>query len=115
MTAQESYRLYEEQKTKERNAKNYHIDKIGRFNGVVVATSDNWDYKLIIYSDNSASLNYIAKNEQVKSGFFCGISSLKNHLRHLCNIQYDTKWKSLFDGVNWTIKEPAFFEALGIN
>ena len=116
MTAQEQYRLYQQEKTKAENAKRYHIDDIRQFDNKVVATSDAWDYKLHIYNDNSASLVYIAKNPEsgYKSGIWCGIASLKSHLRHLCNVRYDTEWVSLFDGVNWIVTESGFFKALGI-
>jgi len=80
------------------------------FSGVTVATSESWDYKVTIYKDGSASLDYIAKDKEHLSGIWCGISSLKRHLKHNAYLQN----KSDIIPNDWTILQPVFFEALDI-
>ena len=102
MTAQESFRAYQAEKDRQRNRQKYHTDSIRQYNGQTVAESGNWLYRLVIYSDESAAVLYIAKpGSGCGSGHYCGTATLKNHLKSV--------------GLErWTITEPGFFEALEI-
>lgn len=102
MTAQEDFRMYQENKAKERNAKKYHTEAIRKYSGLIVAECGNWFYKLVIFKDNSAALCYIAKpGSGCANGIYCGTDILKYH----------------FNGItpkDWKIKEEGFFKTLEI-
>lgn len=73
----------------------------------------NWDYYLAPpFEDGSQAILYIAKPESgAASGIWCGVSSLRSHLKRLQSI---TNSKNLIPD-NWTVKDHSFFENLGIN
>lgn len=109
MTAQEIYNEWKQAKTKAENYKKYHIDTIEKYNGLILAESTNFFYKLRIYSDNSAALLFIAKpGSGCKNGHYCGTNSLKYHFSSL---NHDKKTIIPND---WKIIEQDFFTALNI-
>lgn len=89
------------------NYKKYHIEAITLYNGVTVATSANYEYKVVILSDNSAALYCIAKpGSGCANCHYCGIDRLAAHVAHLKKLGL----KRVFD----IITAPGFFKALQI-
>ncbi len=117
----ENYRNYIEKHEKAQrekraaeNVKKYHTDDIRKYNNQIIAIGrSNWDYRLVIFDDNSAALFYIAKpGSGCKSGIFCGTNILKYHLQDLKRYE-----KAAHDSIipaDWIITEPGFFQALNI-
>lgn len=101
MTAQESMRVYELEKAKKENGRKYHTEEIRQFSGQTVATSENWEYVLQIFKDNSACLLYVKKDSQHESGFFCGVDRLRSRMKERI-------------AFGWNILEPEFFDILEI-
>ena len=97
------------------NIKKYHSDIIRKYNHKVIAIGrSNWDYKLVIYSDNSAAVYYIAKpGSGCGSGIFCGTNILKYHLQDLK--RYEKAARESIIPADWSVMEPGFFAALNIS
>lgn len=101
------------EKAKARNNKSYFTDLIREYNNKIVATCDNWNYVLKVYTDNSAGLDCIAKpGSGCHNCSYAGTNILKSHLIHLTKYR-----KNPHPGIipeDWTILEPGFFKALEI-
>lgn len=82
---------------------------------LIATTNGNWDYYLgPKFDDGSQAVLYIAKeNSGAGSGIFCGVQRLKNHLRHLANVRFDTKWETMIPD-DWKVVDKDFFDSLGI-
>ena len=86
-------------------------ETIKKYAGAIVATSSNWNYKVTIYKDGSASLDYIARpNSGCDSGIWCGLKNLRQHMNR--NAYLMKKASAIPE--DWKIIEPGFFEALDI-
>lgn len=110
----EKHEKAQREKRAAENVKKYHIDVIKEYNNQIIAIGRaNWDYKLVIFGDNSAALYYIAKpGSGCGSGIFCGTNILKYHLQDLKRYEKNTR-ESIIPS-DWTITEPGFFQALNI-
>lgn len=74
----------------------------------------NWNYYLRTFTDGSQAVVAIAKpGSGAANCHYCNVKTLKAHFRHLANIKYDDKWKSMIPS-DWTIVDKDFFENLGI-
>jgi len=77
----------------------------------VVATSKRWIYYVHTYSDGSKALRYT--DGHTIDGVWCGLSCLRQHLRHLKNVRYGKAWDTLIPN-EWRIVDKVFFESMGI-
>lgn len=114
MTTQQQHELYLLEKRREKNLKEYHTDIIENYSGQVVATCNNWDYILQVYSDKSAAIYYKAKpGTGCGSGIYCGTDILKSHFIHLKT--YEKQPRPGIIPNDWKVLNPAFFTALNID
>ena len=91
-----------------------NMDTLKKYRGKIIATSNNWDYKVTIYGDGSSSIDYIAKPESgCSSGIYCGIEMLKSHFTSLLRYRKDKSNRSIIPE-DWEVIDRSFFEFLGI-
>lgn len=101
MISQDLYRKWKLEKAIESNRIKYHTDTIQEYNGKIIAESGNWTYKVTIFKDMSACIEYIAKpGTGCESGIYCGTDIFKMHFSDHCK--------------DWIILDPGFFTALSI-
>jgi len=111
--AQKDYKEYLRQKAIKDNTKKYHTDIIEKWKNKVVATSQNWNYVLQIFSDKSAGLYCQAKPESgCKNCHYCGTDILLYHFKDLK--KYEKKERKSIIPADWIILESDFFTALNI-
>ena len=116
MTWQESYTIYKRYQAQADNIKKYHTEAIKTYKNKIIAIdkSGQWYFKLIIFSDFSASLRAIPTDHGCKSCWWAGTDILKSHFKDLARISKKNQPDNTIIPYYWEVLEPGFFAALDI-